>query len=285
MEWLKNFNKSIEYIEKNLAGEISYDEAASIACCSTYYFQRMFSYVAGVSLSAYIRRRRMTQAAFEMRNSDAKITEIGLKYGYTSPTAFNRAFRDIHGVSPAAARTGAVQLAVYPAINFKITITGSERMQYRFETKEAFRIVGMRVSLQEEMAENFKIVPRFWAKARKDNRLSEICSLAASDDKKLLGVSIYASPYYIYYYIAVATDKPVPKGMTAYEVPKATWVVLESDGCYPASIQRMYQRFLTEWLPFSGYRYAELPDVEVYSGSDRNSGAGHAEIWIAVEKE
>ena len=60
MEWLKNLSNAIEYIEDNLDKEISYEEAARIACCSTYYFQRLFSYVAGVSLSEYIRKRRMS---------------------------------------------------------------------------------------------------------------------------------------------------------------------------------------------------------------------------------
>ena len=73
MEWLKNLSKAIEYIERNLAGEISYEEAAKIACCSTYYFQRIFSYVAGISLSEYIRRRKMTQAAFELQTTDRNV--------------------------------------------------------------------------------------------------------------------------------------------------------------------------------------------------------------------
>ena len=64
MEWLKKLGAAIDYIEDNLDKEISYDEAARIACCSSYYFQRIFSYVAGVSLSEYIRRRKITQAAF-----------------------------------------------------------------------------------------------------------------------------------------------------------------------------------------------------------------------------
>ena len=63
MEWLKKINNAIDYIENNLDSEISYDEAAQIACCSTYYFQRMFTYITGISLAEYIRRRRMTQAA------------------------------------------------------------------------------------------------------------------------------------------------------------------------------------------------------------------------------
>ena len=55
MKWLENLSNAIEYIEKNLDSDISVDAAAQIACCSTYYFQRMFTYVAGISLSEYIR--------------------------------------------------------------------------------------------------------------------------------------------------------------------------------------------------------------------------------------
>ena len=80
MEWLMNLNKAIEYIENNLDKEISNDEAARIACCSTYYFQRMFTYVTGISLAEYIRRRRMSQAAFELQRTEQKVIDIALKY-------------------------------------------------------------------------------------------------------------------------------------------------------------------------------------------------------------
>lgn len=87
MEWLKRLGAAIDYIEENLDKEISYDEAAHIACCSTYYFQRIFSYVSGVSLSEYIRRRKMTQAAFELQRTDNKVIDVAHKYGYSSPTS------------------------------------------------------------------------------------------------------------------------------------------------------------------------------------------------------
>ena len=51
MEWLKKLSAAIDYIENNLDSDLSYEEAARIACCSVFYFQRIFSYVAGISLS------------------------------------------------------------------------------------------------------------------------------------------------------------------------------------------------------------------------------------------
>ena len=162
MEWLKNLSNAIEYIEDNLDKEISYEEAARIACCSTYYFQRLFSYVAGVSLSEYIRKRRMSQAAFELQRTDKKVLDVALKYGYTSPTSFNRAFQSVHGITPAAAKSKGSTLNAYLPIKFSVKVTGGSAMPYRIAETEAIRIVGIRTSLTEDMEENQRIVPDFW---------------------------------------------------------------------------------------------------------------------------
>ncbi|CUH97328.1 putative HTH-type transcriptional regulator YdeE [Propionispora sp. 2/2-37] len=284
MEWLKQLSRAIDYIESNLTGDISYDEAAKIACCSTYYFQRMFSYVAGIPLSDYIRRRRMTKAAYELQISKAKIMDIGSKYGYASPTSFNRAFQAVHGVAPIVARIEGTILNAYPRLSFSIKVTGGESMRYRVETKDPIRIVGVRVELQEDQEQNFEIAPKFWDRTLKSNVVSEICKLANKQPQGILGVTVYQNPEEIYYYIAASTDKAVPENLQAYEIPAATWVIFEGDGHFQESIQTIFKRFLTEWLPFSGYEYAQLPDIEVYPINDLNVRSGHSEVWIAVKK-
>lgn len=285
MKWMKQLSQAIDYIESNLAGAISYDEAAKIACCSTYYFQRLFSLVASVPLSEYIRRRRMTEAAFELQTSNTKVMDIGLKYGYDSPTSFNRAFQNVHGVAPTAARREGTFLNAYPRISFSININGGESMKYRIETKEAIRIVGVKTALQEDMEQNQKIVPVFWDKILGSTLFSEICSLTNKDANSIFGVTAYTDPKNIYYYIAAPTDKPVPDSMVAFEIPAATWVIFECNGHFMESVQTIFKRFLTEWLPSSGYEYAELPDIEVYPINNQDSKGGHAEVWIAVKKD
>ena len=158
-------------------------------------------------------------------------------------------------------------------------------MPYRIEEKDAMRIVGVRIPLTSDMEENKKIVPPFWSKVLKSSQFPEICDLSNQSPKRVLGVTAYQSSHEIYYYIAAATDKPVPKDMFEYEIPKATWVIFESEGRFKESIQNVFRRFLTEWLPFSGYTYAELPDIEVYPISKERSQEGHSEVWIAVKKE
>jgi len=285
MEWLKQLSQAIDYIENNLADDISYEEAAKIACCSTYYFQRMFSYVAGIPLSDYIRRRRMTKAAFELQVSESKVMDIGSRYGYVSPTSFNRAFQNVHGVAPTIARMEGTLLNAYPRISFSINVTGSESMRYRVETKKSIRIVGVRIALQENQEQNFKIVPTFWDTTLKSNLVPEIYKLTNQNPHGILGVTVYQNPEENYYYIAVSTDKVVPEKLIEYIIPEATWVIFECDGHFLDSIQTIFKRFLTEWLPFSGYAYAELPDIEVYPISDSKLLGGHSEVWIAVKKE
>lgn len=154
MEWLKKLSEAIDYIENNLDHEISYDEAARIACCSTFYFQRLFSYVSGISLSEYIRRRRMTQAAFDLQRTDAKVIDIALKYGYASPASFNRAFQNVHNITPTAARNMGSTLNAYPAIRFSVQVTGGDAMAYHITEKSSMRIAGVRIPLSTDMEEN-----------------------------------------------------------------------------------------------------------------------------------
>lgn len=285
MEWLMRLGEAVAYIEDNLDSEISHEKAAKIACCSMFYFRRMFSYVAGISLSEYIRCRRMTQAAFELQKAETKVIDVALKYGYSSPTAFNRAFQNVHGISPAAAKLQGALLNAYPSIKFSIQVTGGHAMPYRIEAKSSMRIVGTRVPITEDMEKNQQIAPAFWNDVMKSDKFQKICDLSNTSLAGILGITVYQSPDEIYYYIAAATDMPIPNGMFEYEIPASTWVIFESEGRFKESVQSIFRRFLTEWLPFSGYGYAELPDIEVYPIGDDMPQSGHSEVWIAIKKE
>lgn len=285
MKWLENLSNAIEYIESNLDKDISIDAAAQIACCSAYYFQRVFTYVAGISLSEYIRRRRMSQAAFELQKSDKKVLDIALKYGYSSPTAFNRAFQSVHGITPVAAKNMGSVLNAYPPIRFSVKITGGTAMSYRITEKAAMRIVGIRIPLVADMEENQKVVPEFWKKALENNYLPKIIELTNQEPGGILGVTVYENPQEIFYYIAASTTEAIPQNMFEYEIPASTWVIFENDGRFKKDVQNVFKRFYTEWLPFSGYEYAGLPDLEVYPVMPGKPLNGHSEVWIGIKKE
>ncbi len=122
MDWLDSMNRAMDYIELHLTDKIEYEQLAKIVCCSVYHFQRMFSFMSGVSLSEYIRRRRLTLDAIELQNSNTKIIDIAMKYGYESPEAFSRAFKGMHGVAPKATRNMGIMLKAYPRMTFYLSI-------------------------------------------------------------------------------------------------------------------------------------------------------------------
>ena len=125
MEWMERLNEAIAYMEEHMQEEISFEEVAKIACTSSYNFQRMFSYMTGISLSEYIRRRRMSLAAEELQQGTDKIIDIALRYQYASPTAFNRAFRSVHGIAPSQVRNAQAAVKLYPPLHFQLSIAGS----------------------------------------------------------------------------------------------------------------------------------------------------------------
>ena len=158
-------------------------------------------------------------------------------------------------------------------------------MSYHIEEKQEMRIVGIRTPLVEDMEENRRNVPEFWKNILQGAEFSQICGLSTAEPNGILGITVYENPENIFYYIAAATDAPIPEGMYECKIPAATWVVFENDGRYKESVQSVFQRFYKEWLLFSGYEYAGLPDIEVYPTLDRKTINGHSQVWIAIKKE
>ena len=276
MEWIDRLNRAVEYLEEHLEGP-GLGEAARIACCSPYHFQRMFSLLAGVPLSEYIRRRRMSRAAADLQSGE-KILDIALKYGYSSPTAFNRAFQAVHGLPPSAAKTPGTALKSYPPLRFAITVQGVEEMEYRIEKRGPFRILGVSAPLEKDLEENFKSVPQLWGRAAAEGTIPRLAALMDGEPRGLLGVCDGLDS--AKYYIAVASSAPAAEGLEEYTVPAFTWAVFPGTGESAAAVQALERRVVAEWLPTSGYEYTEGPDVEVYL----DPGCTKFEVWIPVVK-
>lgn len=285
MEWIKTLNAAIDYIEENLDKELSYEDVAQVACCSVFYFQRIFTAICGISLSEYIRRRRMTQAAFELQRREAKVMDIALKYGYTSPTAFNRAFRQVHHISPKEAKKKENKLNAYPAIRFTVAITGECVMPYYIAEKPPMRIVGNRISLTQDMEKNWEKIPNFWRSFFKEKSFLKLCELSNQQPQGILGVSVSENSKENFYYIGVATDQPAPQGMWEYEIPAASWVIFEQEGDFRERVQNVFQRYYREWLPFSGYDEGGLAEIEIYPLCRERKQEGLSQVWFAIQKK
>jgi AraC family transcriptional regulator len=280
MNWLDGFNQVIEYIEKNLEGEIDYEKIAALFGYSVYHVQRIFAMIAGVPLSEYIRNRRLSKAAAELQGGEDKVIDVAVKYGYSSPNSFNRAFKALHGISPSDVKNDGVSIKAYPPLFFELTVRGAQAMDYRIEKRNAFRIVGAKLRTTMGNGECYRSTPEFWHNLMKDGRQNDIIALMNREPAGLLGVSSYSTDFSTSefdYYIACASDKPVPDGMAEFTVPASTWAIFTCADKNPDAVQKLEKRIVMEWLPTSGYQFAKAPDMELYSDEAW-------EVWIPVTK-
>jgi len=134
MKWDEQLNRAIDYIEANLEDKIDLDTVAKISCQSKEGFQRTFSLIMNMSINEYIRKRRMTLAAIELRCSTIKIIDLAFKFGYESPEAFTRSFKELFGIPPSKVRNSNVKLTLFPRITCLLTLKGEIEMTNKIES-------------------------------------------------------------------------------------------------------------------------------------------------------
>ncbi len=285
MEWLDNMNRAIEYIEENLDSKMNYERVAQVACCSQYHFQRTFTFMTNTTLTEYVRRRKMTKAALELKNDNIKIMDLALKYGYESPEAFSRAFKMMHGVSPTVARKTEINIKSFPPISFHITIKGDTEMNYRIEKRDKFQVFGISTQISNIGENPYKEIPIFWkecvengsiSKLREDAKVSENTQVHAvlfnREDEEFSYMICYDIP-----------DSEVPLHYQKLLVPKNTWVMFTT-GVYKdgeGNIQDIWRR-LGEWFSNSDYEIAPGPEFEMTY--HRGDNLYEQEVWIPIKK-
>ena len=278
MKWVDALNASLDHIEANLDGEIDYEALARIAQCSSFHYQRMFAYLAGITLGEYIRRRRMSRAAVDLQDTDLTVLQIGLKYGYASPTAFNRAFQSVHGMSPTAARQEGASLTTYPQMRFAVSIRGVNKMNYRIEHTDPIRIVGKSVQLSADMEENYPIFRQAWEDVVADGTCDRLIEMVNAAPGAILGATFIEGEAGTYW-VCAPTTAELPEGLEERTIPALTYAIFEGRGVH-ATMADMFKAIMTDWLPNSGFEYAGGPDLEVYLEPDPETGK--YEIWIPV---
>jgi AraC family transcriptional regulator len=290
MDSLKRLNEAIGYIEQNLTSDIDFKEVARIAYCSEYHFQRMFSYLAGVSLSEYIRRRRLSSAAFELINSNMRILDIAIKYGYSSPDSFTRAFQSLHGISPSEARRKCQSLKAFPRMTFQLSIQGGNELNYRIVEKEAFHLVGIKKRVPIIFNGVNPEIAAMWQSLDLE-KINTLKQLSNVEPVGLLSASTNFSEGRMEengeldHYIGVATNKGCSEGLSKLEVPALTWAVFEAVGPFPDTLQNVWGRIYSEWFPSSNYELAKGPEILWNEHKDVSSPTFRSEIWVPVSQK
>ncbi len=289
MDWVKSFQKSINYIEDNITEPLDFARIAREMNISEFYFQRIFVIMCGFTVGEYIRNRRLTLAGNEILNTDNKIIDIAFKYGYDTPEGFSRAFTRFHGVTPIQARKTNCVLKSFSRLSISISLKGGSNMNYRVENKKAFTVIAktQRFDKIDDVVGRSDI-PKFWAECTSDGTekyLSEVCKKDGVLGNCIAGICTEDSvqkkdfPYSIG---AEYNGGEVPEGYRLINIPEAKWIIFDASADtsadMPESIQKLWHKIFSEFFPSSDYKPTGDIDFEVYS-----LDSYHSEIWIAVK--
>ncbi len=284
MNWSESISRAIEYIENNLTNEITVQDIANNSYISSFYFQKGFSIICGYSISEYIRNRRLSLAGNELLNTDNKIIDIALKYGYDSPDSFTKAFTRFHGSNPTEVRKGG-KIREFAPLRINLILKGGYTMEYKVVKKESFKVIGLRNNMKYEVASTE--IPKIWTTFFKKNTSGKIKPKYAVNFDETMDSNSFD------YMICDDYEENfvVPKEFEIMEIPKFTWVIFSCVGPANIKMPEINEKIFTEWLPNSNdYEIAAGYNIEMYSNpKDYKKGINdeeyYSEIWIPIKKK
>ena len=280
MEWIASVNRALRYVEEHLTDEtLSVEAVARVTAYSPFYLQRLFYILTDLSLSDYIRQRRLSMAGQELQSAGARVLDVALRYGYDTPESFLKAFRRFHGVTPSAVQRSRVQLRYLNPLQIKVELTGGSIMDYSVENIGKLTVVGKVRMFTYENA--FADIPKFWDDYYAANLHRKVCGC--------LGICFDEddSPEFAYMIGAFCEpDAPVPEGFEKREIAAHLWAKFRAVGPMPTSIQTVNRQIFTEWLPNNTeYDLAEGVNIEMYTEGDNKAEDYVSEIWIPVKRK
>lgn len=282
-------NRLVDAIEDHLGDDLDVDELAAAMGTTGHHVRRMFSSLAGMPVSEYVRRRRMTVAAADLVGDEDLLT-IAVRYGYGSTEAFGRAFRAVHGTSHGAVRRTGGPLRSQPQLRFRLTVEGSTPVDARIVERPSYRLLGhaTRVPLIHEginphIQQHVASLP-----ASEHERLKQ---LSSTEPVGLLQVSADVDPDHVegseltyLHGVAVDGDAETPEDLDVIDVEAGRWVVFRTSGPHPAALQEAYAASATEWFPSNPWRLRPGPSIVAVLERAPDFSTATCELWMPIER-
>lgn len=282
-------NEALTYIESHLNNEIDYTELEKITGTSLYHFRRIFSFIAGMSLGEYIRKRKLSNAMFDLLHEEINVTEAAFKYGYESVEGFSRAFQLWSGIKPSEVKSKHT-LKSFPKLSFKLTVQGGLNMDYSIVEKPPFKIVGVKKRISIQFSGESEEIKEL-AKSITQKQREQLHSYANMEPNQVVNASYnfddgrMDEEGSLDHMIGVLTTNATNFAEFAVEeVPALTWAIFSSEGEFPKVMQETWGKIFAEWLPSSNYEIVEAPEIS-FTGDLSDKNHVRSEIWIAVKRK
>ncbi|WP_447007351.1 AraC family transcriptional regulator [Saccharothrix isguenensis] len=282
-------NRLVDLVEERLTEELDVGVVARALGTTEYHLRRMFSSLAGMPLSEYVRRRRMTVAAAEVVRGADDLLGIAVRYGYGSTEAFGRAFRAVHGANPGDVRRDGGPLRAQPQLRFRLTVEGITPMDTRIVDRPAFKLVGhaVRVPLVHHGVNPH--IHRHVTSLPQEEHV-RLKALGDTEPAGLLQVCDELDPdrtegSELTYLHGVAVDRGTraPDDLDAIEVPAGTWAIFRTAGPHPDTLQAAWAATATDWFPSNPWRLRPGPSIVAFLDRADDFSTATCELWLPVE--
>jgi len=285
MDWITGMQNAIEYIEDNITEKFDYSEIAKKAYSSSFHFQRVFSIMCGYTIGEYIRNRRLTLAGNELANSNIKVIDAALKYGYDSSDSFAKAFTRFHGISPSSVHKEGAILKSFSRLSIKISMEGGNIMDYKIEKKPEFELVGYKRRFVGDTDERFNQERDFWIQTRDEQEILK--KIRNNPENIWYDLNYNFSDDGYDHYIGVTSADSVPDGFEKIKIPEQVYAIFQTGRAkYPTVLlPDLRKKIVTEWLISSDYVLADGPEVVVAHWYPIGTAEKYIEIWLPVEKK
>lgn len=279
---LKELNDVIDYIEDHLTDDLSLEIISEYAGVSDYHFRKIFFYLSGLTLSEYIKNRRLSESSMDLLNGE-KVTDVALKYGYQSMDGFTRAFKKWSGFLPSDVIKKGISKS-FPKLSFIISVQGGITMEFRIEDKPAFNLVGVskRVPMQFEGVNNAIIE---LAKSITDKQREEMHSLQNMEPYEIINASYEAHANFIreegdltHLIGILTTEDKVSSLLEKVPVKACTWAIFPNEGPFPSTLQETMAKIYSQWLPSSNYEVINVPSFSFTKMDTPKKGFAYSEI-------
>lgn len=284
---IQKLNQLVDYIEEHLDEELSLGEAAKILGLSEYHLKRTFSFIAGVSLGEYIRNRRLACANRDLVEGQT-VTAVAFNYGYQSLEGFSRAFREWSGYLPSEVIKNKIQKS-YPRLSFYVDVRGGVSMEFRIEQKNKFNLVGVKQEVPIQFEGKNEAIQKLVQSITEEQK-AEMHKLTDVYPYQVLNASYdfddgrMNEQGKLTHMIGIATTKENNySDLQQTEIEEHTWAVFPNQGEFPRVLQETWGKIYSEWLPTSGYKLVEAPEISFTRFEGENTEL-YSEIWIAVSE-
>jgi len=286
---LNELNNVVEYIENHLTEDVSLEKISEYAGVPDYHFRKIFFYLSGLTLSEYIKNRKLAEANKDLLNKE-RVTDVAFKYGYQSVEGFTRAFKKWSSFLPSDVIKNGLNKS-FPKLSFIITVKGGITMEFRIEEKPDFNLVGVskRVPMQFEGVNN-EIVKL--AESITDEQKREMHSLQNIEPYEIVNASYDADADFLreegdltHLIGVLTTENQVGNLLEKVPVGACTWAIFPNAGPFPSTLQTTMAKIYSEWLPSSNYKVMDAP-VFSFTKMDKNKkNYAYSEIWIPVRQQ